>query len=166
MSEAVNYDTLVIHMARKYHSLYQEKVPLDDLIQEGRIGTFLALKDYDKSSCMESTYVFSRVQSRMLHCIRTYIGYTYKTNKSKDKTYRCMSLEQAGEIKYNEKFTDDLMARSILNCLPERTADLVWKAYVDEYSYNELSSMFNITVSTVTHKLRKAKLKIRECYNI
>ena len=68
------YTTLIHKIAYEYFRKYKSfKVEYEDLIQEGHVGLYQALNDYDERSCLFYTYATICIKREIERFIKTFI---------------------------------------------------------------------------------------------
>lgn len=174
------YYPIVSAMASKY--LLQAKkygLDLDDLIQEGYIGLFNAIKHYrsDKGTIFY-TYVILSIRSKMLNCIKSSGNIKNKVLNSSVSIYDSLSISEGGELldviidesgDYpEEKFEMKELEESIKNYL--YSLDLldssIFELKMNGFTQREISILLNLSSSLVSKVwIRMKKKFISFVYN-
>lgn len=158
----------------------------DDVIQEGRVGLYKAIRDFREGKGA-SFRGFSQlcVHRQLISAIKKAnrqkhmpLNTSASLDKSLDYGYGSESGRTFNEILPDEgenlekKFICQETLNTIIDELSEDLTDLEWNAfmlYLDCKSYQEISDQLDINVKTVDNALQRARKKIddlRQHYNL
>lgn len=156
----------------------------DDVIQEGRVGLYKAIRDFKKNKgasfrgfsqlCVHRQLVSAiKKANRQKHMPLNTSASLDKSLDYGSETGRTFNeiLPDKGE-NLEKKFICNEILTTIIEELSEELTDLEWNVfmlYLDSRSYREISVELDISVKTVDNALQRARKKIddiRENYNL
>ena len=171
------YKDLVVKISRCY---FISDGDLEDIIQEGMIGLYKAIKNYDKTK--ETSFKTFAVMC-IKHQIQTAIK---KSNANKNKPLSsAISFQNFSDENHNENI-EYLPVELVLDLSPEDEvinkesylhlkrkikeilSPLEYKVltyYLQGYSYKEISKGLNVTSKSIDNSLSRIKNKLREKLN-
>jgi RNA polymerase sigma factor (sigma-70 family) len=154
------------HIINKYkNQLYATilrltKNPHDaqDLVQEAFVKVYYQLDKYDKKGPFSSW--FYRVAIN--HCMDEFRKKRYKqVEMTEDVMEKNPNHPELVFLKREES----RQLEALLVTLPEDERMIILLRYVNELSYEEISELAGVPVSTVRNKLHRAKKKLRKTVN-
>jgi len=156
----------------------------DDVIQEGRVGLYKAIRDFKENKgasfrgfcqlCVHRQLVSAiKKANRQKHMPLNTSASLDKSLDYGNETGRTFNeiLPDEGE-NLEKKFICQETLNTIIGELSEELTDLEWNVfmlYLDSKSYQEISDELDINVKTVDNALQRARKKIddlREHYNL
>lgn len=159
------YKPLVKRMCRKYFLYGAEQ---DDLVQEGMIGLFYAVQNWQPARGGTFTTFAARcVSNRILSAVKASsrekhkalndfvsvdfsVDHIYSTPKETYPENVLIANESFEELKNAIQNTLTLYERNVL------------RAYLDGMSYNEIACALNKNAKSVDNALKRIKLKLRQ----
>jgi RNA polymerase sporulation-specific sigma factor len=147
------YKNLIIKISTKYYVLGMDK---EDIIQEGLIGLFEAIRNYnpDKNITFK-TYLYFIVKKKFLVLLR---------NSNRQK--RIKEVIELGEnILYEDKKINEIENKQIIEKVKEKLSDLessVLEFYLLNYTINEIAKELNLSIKTIDNSYKRIKIKIKE----
>lgn len=166
----INKEILILHNLRlvkivvdKFQAIRYER---DDCFQIGIIGLIKAVDTFDVNKNYEfSTYAFM--------CIKNEIYHFFVTMNRKKRTAQLCNIEEFidiedGKIRIEETFIERemlLYILKIIDTLEEKNKNLVSMYFGltgKTYTYKELSSIFNISVTNVRYRIFKSLDAIKD----
>ena len=149
----------------------------DDVIQEGRIGLYKAIRDYNENKAA-SFRGFSQlcVHRQLVSAIKKanrqkHVPLNTSTSMNKSLDYGSEKGRSFNEIlpdkdeDLEEKFMYKELIALIFEDIEEELTELekkVFLHYLDSKSYKEISSLLKIKLKTVDNALQRARKKIEE----
>lgn len=137
----------------------------DDLMQEGLIGLYNAIRKYDLESDLEFKYFARR-------CVRNSILDAVKSaNRDKHKSLNdSVSYDSVMEIAADSKTPEELFLQEEFNKQFEDVCERVLselqkqvlKHYLDGYSYQQIADMLKANYKQVDNAITQIKIKLRE----
>lgn len=158
------YRALTFKVARKYFLVGGD---IDDLVQEGTLGLWKAIKEFDESK-NSSFFTFARlcIETKIKDAIRATMALNRQMFNSAisinndDKLIEIPSESNPLEELLDKENYDNfyLQMEKILS----KTQFLVLKSYLEGYSYREISEKFNLSTKKIDNELFSAKSKIKK----
>ena len=150
------YKDLVTKISRGYFIVGGD---LEDLVQEGMIGLYKAIKGY--SGHKETTF-----KTFAIICIKHQIQTAIKranTNKNKPLS-SAISFQSFQDGKVIDKENYQNLKQTIKSCLSEMEYKVL-QLYLKGYSYKEISNVLRINSKSIDNSLTRIKTKLREKLN-
>jgi RNA polymerase sporulation-specific sigma factor len=123
----LKYTSLINKMAHDYYiKVKNMKVEYDDLVQEGYVGLFQALGDYNEESCLFYTYASICIKREMERMIKTY-------TRNKHMVLNDALSLQMPVVEGDELYLEDVIASK------ERIEDEV----IGDINYNSIMELKN-----------------------
>lgn len=152
------------HLIRKYKNplyatvLRMTKNPADaqDLVQEVFIKVYHRLDKYEEKGSFSSWLYRMAIN----HCMDEFRKKSHQMKSSEVKEEDVVNGNHP-EIVYLQKEKNRQLER-LVGTLPEDERMIILLRYVNELSYQEISELLDIPLSTVRNKLFRAKKKMRE----
>ncbi len=155
-----NFKTKVKAIARGYFLIGGD---LDDLVQEGMIGLFKAIKSFDKNKSDDfNAFALMCVNREIINCIK-------KNNSDKNKTLNyTVSLDGIAQnylanISPESIVLDREENGLLLKAIDEQLSDFEKKAvlsYIEGFSYSEIAEQNGVTAKAVDNALQRARTKL------
>ena len=158
----VQYKPLVIKIARQYFLMGGD---IDDLVQEGMIGLYKAIKTFDDSK-NASLKTFATL------CIKRQIQSTVKkSNALKNNVFNDLFDDKILEIIDRPSAKENPEERAISkqkyeyinNEIHSKLSNFereVLKKYLAGLSYNDISKEFNVTIKSIDNALSRIRTKL------
>lgn len=164
------YKNLVKKTASQYHINGADR---EDLIQEGMIGLYKAIRDYNSEKRIYF-HVFAQVcvtrqimtavktANRQKHIpLNDYISLSSRTNETNEEFFEninCNSSKSPEEILI-EKEKNENIRRTIKDKLTEKEARIV-NLFILGFSYSEMADIVGISDKGISSTLQRAKKKL------
>ena len=170
------YRPMVLHLTRELHLWSQNSIDIEDFVQEGMIGLFNAIRDFDlESDANFSTFAYICIKNKLKNTL-TYI------NRKKHlplKNYEHLEFYNAdNERLENENVISDLGAnnpesivlidediRELYRDIDEKLSELEKKViylYLEGYSRKEIASTLGKGDKSVDNALTRIKTKLKK----
>jgi RNA polymerase sigma factor (sigma-70 family) len=155
------------HIINKYKNplyatiLRMTKNPQDaqDFVQEAFIKVYHQLGKYDGKGSF-SSWIYRVAVNHCLDEFRKKSYHIQKVELSEDK----FENPSHPEVIFLKKERSRQLER-VVATLPEDERMIILLRYVNELSYDEISELLDIPVTTVRNKLHRAKMKMRKSVN-
>ncbi len=139
----------------------------DDLLQEGMLGLFVAINDYDETKGAFPSFAELCVKRRVLDAVRQSETVKLKRlSQTDDVAYSLVELSEAENIADDgqgplESLLSKERLRACLNALTvmERT---VFTMFLQGYSYEDISQAVGKSVKSVDGALQRARKKLAD----
>ena len=161
------YEPLIKKIVNHYYRIFKDfNIDFQDLVQEGRIGLYRAIKSYkEDKNILFYTFAFMCIKGQILAIYK-------KSLRDKNKSSTLASLhddlaffEETGYIDSPEKLMEEsLITRQIIefkNNLEFIDANIFELRY-NSFNYKEISKLLDISINVVDNKLVKIKKKLRK----
>lgn len=157
----ISYKPLVTKIARRYF-IYSGDI--DDLIQEGMIGLYKAIKNFDESK-QASFKTFATV------CITRQIQSAIRNANSKknslfneildnsDGNFDVVSNKENPEINFISNQNYESILEGIKNLLSKKEMDIL-NEYLEGQSYDQIAKKFDIEKKSVDNALVRIRTKL------
>lgn len=151
---------LIKHIAGFYSSVGLEH---DDFVQEGLIGLFTAVKNYDAEKASFHTYATLCIRSRMLGCVAELLQQKHLPLSNYLPIEELGFLEQdSGDplelyLKQEEQTLRQEKIKTLLSESEQHTLTL----YLSGYSYEEMANILCCTPKAVDNALQRVRKKLR-----
>jgi RNA polymerase sporulation-specific sigma factor len=148
------YKNRVMNILRKYRIYLLER---EDLIQEGMIGLFQAIENYDKKRGVKfSTYANVCIKNRILNALNFF--WQHRKNIDEDK-----DIEDIVSVYNPENYTIDteyseLIRKGVRNL--NTLEQTVLEKYLDDKSYKTIASELEISTKKVDNILVRIRKKL------
>lgn len=168
------YKTLVSHKCRPYFLVGADR---DDMIQEGMIGLYKALREYDPARSLSfSQYAELRIQNQVMSAVRAtsrqkHIPLNYYVSLStpvyEDGASRTLmdTLVEQKNVDPMELIIDQEDLDSIESHLMPLLSPLereVFYLYVDGKSYQEIAKTLGRTTKSIDNTIQRLKFKLED----
>ncbi len=162
------YEPLIKKICSHYFFCYQNiKIDYDDLLQEGRIGLFKAIKGYDSSQNV-LFYTFATI------CIkRAILSFLNRNMNTKNIVLsQAIIYENDEELDRSEISSDIFSFVSDNDCINniikfKNSLDFidanVFELRFNMFSYEEIANLLGLTKKNVDNRIMKIKKKLRKC---
>jgi len=177
-SALINKYQYLVHV--KARSYYLAGADHEDTIQEGMIGLFKAIRDYDEEQlCSFRSFAILCITRQIITAVKSHArkkhnplsSYQSIDSEVPDETILNSLSQQAPRREKSEDplelyiFGEELT--NVIGILREKLSDLEWKVfieYLDGKSYQEIAETIGVEVKVVDNALCRIKQKIRkEC---
>lgn len=154
------YEPLIRKIAGHYFYLFENKMSLEELIQEFRISLYQALISYKTSSdIMFYTY--------FLYILKSKINELYKYYHRKKRNFATLELEENSIVNYDEplkltmtnEFVDMLI--KFKNDIDFKDANILEMRF-NNFSYKEISLFLEIPIKEVDNRIQKIRKKLKQ----
>ena len=169
-----SYKTLVSHKCRPYFLVGADR---DDIIQEGMIGLYKALREYDPSKSLSfSQYAELRIQNQVMSAVRAtsrqkHIPLNYYVSLSTpvyedgaSRTLMDTLVEQKNvdpmELLIGQEDLDSIESH-LMSLLSPLERD-VFYAYVEGKSYQEIAKNLGRTTKSIDNTIQRLKFKLED----
>ncbi len=148
------YKGRVINILRKYRIRSPER---EDLIQEGMIGLFQAIENYDKTRGVKfSTYANVCIKNRVLNALDLF--WQHRKNIDKDQ-----DIEEIVSGNNPENYTLDTEYSELMKDGVRKLSSLeqkILEMYIDKKSYKTIASELEISTKKVDNILVRIRMKL------
>ncbi|MCR2820059.1 RNA polymerase sigma factor [Lederbergia panacisoli] len=154
------------HIINKYKNqlyatiLRMTKNPHDaqDLVQEAFIKVYYQLEKYNERGSFSGWFYSVAIN----HCMDEFRKKRYK---QVEMTEKIMGKNPNHPEVVFLKREENRQLEQLLSTLPEDERMIILLRYVNELSYEEISELVDVPISTVRNKLHRAKKKLRNTVN-
>ena len=147
-------------MYNRAYSILRDTVLAEDVVQESFIRILKNFDKIEKKKCPQTRKYFVNI-------VRTISIDVYRKNK-KQQTVSFDEFEATiiDEFAYTEDIFEGRELESYLLKLPKSYYIIMSLKYDDGYSYKEISEILNITEENVKKRLLRARIKLREMWEV
>lgn len=165
------YKDIVVKIARSYFIIGGE---MEDIIQEGMIGLYKAIKNFDSTKqvtfktfavmCIKHQIqsAIKRANTKKNNPLSTSISLQDLSDKNGEKD---VPIELILQISPDEEFIDKENYKSLLlsikDALSKKEYDVL-KLYLQGYTYKEIAQFLNLNTKSIDNSLSRIKNKIKE----
>lgn len=161
------YEPLIRKIASHYYLIFKSiKIDYEDLIQEGRIGLFEAIKNYKlKREVLFYTYAIVCIKGRIISFLKKQttnknivLSTSYsieESNLTKEPYYYEEPLELIEDSNY---FSIIIRFKNSLDFIDSNIFELRYNFF----SYEEIANLLNIKIKDVDNRIYKIKKKLRK----
>lgn len=160
------YDDVLKLWSNYYHKIYKKfNIPVDELIQEGKIGLYYAIKNYNEAKDVKFyTFALLCIKRSMMSCIA--------------KWTRCKNLMYTNTFSYDESLLDDnsyeFSPEIIIGNLEYEKYIIKFKNSLDfldanifelrynSFSYKDIAALLDISKKKVDNTLIKIREKLKK----
>ena len=154
-----NHKYIVTAIVRRYYLIGGDK---EDLVQEGMIGLFKAIKSFDLNKDVSfKTYATRIIEREIISAIRK--SHTNNNEMLSDAVYVELdefSSETNPELDIISEETYRELSESILKNLSDFESSVV-KYYLKGYGYVDIAKMLNKTPKSIDNALKRIKTKLK-----
>lgn len=173
------YRPIIINIANKYR-LEAKKLglELDDLIQEGYLGLYAAIRNYNPNeNTLFYTYAVLSIRSKMLNCLKMHNSQKYQSlNKSVSLSKPIFNDDELSLIDYvidkNAVNPDEVIQENeLIHCISDflYTLDInlacIFELNFNGFSNTDISGLLDLPYKTVTNHLFRIRKKLNQYYN-
>lgn len=155
---AEEYRGLVRALANKFYLVGGDK---DDLLQEGMIGLFFAITNYDESKGAFAPFVHTCVFRQIVSAVRKSIG---DKNKPLSNYIEITSLENVASAESPlASLLSKEYAEKVSDCMTNQLSvkeRKVMELFAEGYCYDDICQMTGYTYKSVDGALQRAKRKL------
>ncbi len=166
------YKSLVVKIARSYFILGGE---MEDIVQEGMIGLYKAIKGYDnKKNASFKTFATMCIKHQIQSAIKTAnakknaplsnsVSLQSFSENSDDEDFLPVNL--IFQISPDEKIINREEYKTLLENIKKMLSDKemqVLKLYLKGYTYKEISNILKISEKSIDNSLSRIKTKLKE----
>lgn len=157
------YSKLVYKLANRYKRDDQE---VEDAIQDGMIGLYIALQKYDSNKGNISTYAWNWIRTKIQRGQR-YLKHQVPTVSDDVCIYGTDiklidSLIAPNKIDY-DRFYNTRLLRKYIKQLSSSSQDII-KLYLQGYTIKELYQMYGVSENTMHNRIYDIKKQLRNYY--
>lgn len=166
------YKDLVVKIARGYFLVGGD---LEDLIQEGMIGLYKAIKGFSSRLASFRTFAVTCIKHQIQTAIKRANTYKNKPlsnavsfqsfNQNTSESLDFLPVELVLDTTPAEKIIDkeeyDELKKTIKNTLSTREMQVL-RLYLQGFSYHEIAQTLSITQKSIDNSLTRIKAKLRE----
>ena len=168
------YKPIIISIARRFEkSSNKLGLELEDLIQEGMYGLFLAIKTYKKTEIKFYTYACVCIKGNIYNLIRSARAKKNEilnTSVSYNETLKDSQLELAEVIKNPDELTiiDNLIKKDEIDKIKKAILNLsnkdslVMELKINGFNNNDIAILLEETKRTIDNRIYRSKFKIKE----
>jgi len=165
------YNNLVRARARAYYLIGADK---DDLIQEGMIGLYKAIRDFDINKvpnfsafadlCVKRQIITAiKTATRLKHNpLNTYVSFNKNTNEDDNKTLLDIlyidNISNPENILVSKEVVKELQKKMHENL--SKLENKVLSYYLKGLDYNEIATIMNKSLKSIDNSLQRIKKKI------
>lgn len=172
------YKCLVVGKARTYFLIGADK---EDIIQEGLIGLFKAIRDYDRDKLASfrsfaeicvTRQIITAIKSatRQKHVpLNSYISLNKPVSEMESERTLLDMMGCGGTVDPLEVYIGREVVDSMENIIIEVLTDLeleILNHYVEGKSYEEISIDTNREIKCIDNALQRVKKKLEKCFNL
>lgn len=174
------YRPIIINMANKYKEDGKKLgLELDDLIQEGYLGLYSAIKNYKQDgNALFYTYAIISIKSKILNCIKKYNTYKHKSLNQSLSLSQPVSYNQESsvidfivddkaicpELVVEELEINQILVSFLFSLNIENAA--VFELSLNGFSNIDISILLNYSLKSVSNTLFKIRKKVHKCFNL
>lgn len=166
------------YLIDKYKALVRKKARVlylaggdqDDLIQEGMIGLFKAVRDYRADrSAQFSTFANLCVDRQLYHAVQSYNRQKHQllnnsislNSEEGESELRFLSQESPETIVVEQEYAAQLeeKIKSQLSSLEKQVMEL----YIGGHDYMEIASLLKRDAKSIDNALQRIRKKVKEC---
>lgn len=154
------YEPLIKKIASHYFYLFNNRVTMDEIIEEGRIGLYHALKTYDSNyEIIFYTYALS--------CIKNTILKLYRFYNTKMRINDTLELKEDLIIDYDEPLKLTLKEELVKLFINFKTTlkfedANIFELKINNFSYKEISWLLEIKEKTIDNRMFKIRNKLKK----
>ena len=170
------YRPMVLHLTRELHLWSQNSIDIEDFVQEGMIGLFNAIRDFDiESDNSFSTFAYICIRNKL----KNTLTYANRKKHLPLKNYEHLEFINADNEKMeNENVISDNGAndpesivlidedvRELYRDIEEKLSELEKKViylYLEGYSRKEIASALGKGDKSVDNALTRIKIKLKK----
>ncbi len=150
-----NYGESLMRLAYTY---VKDRQIAEDIVQDVFIRAYEKMKDFRGESSYQ-TYLYRMTVNR---CHDHFRSWSFKNLLYTDKNYSLKIQINSVEADFLSKSFHQIIGEEILS-LPLKYREVIVFHFYKEYSINEIATILNLSTSTVKTRLRRAKMKLKEC---
>lgn len=170
------YSNLIFKLAHKLYKSYNGRYPLEDIVQEAKIGAIRALRNFDPTRNVKLlTHLHNYINFYLSHYIRADTGLIKipkATNVEADKLPEIIdnNLFQMDFVNERCPLQEDIsnnienkiIMSECMNMLTEKERNIIKLVYIDGYTYNEVAEIYNVSRQYCNAVASKALKKIQD----
>lgn len=170
------YNKLILKLSHKKFKSYGGKYPLEDIIQEAKIGAIRALRGYDPTRNVKLlTHLHNYINFYLSHFTRADTGLikipkTTQVDNEKlpeiidNGVFQVNFLNERCPLQENEnKITENkIILDECFSILTEKEKTILKLVYLEGYTYNEVADYYNVSRQYCNAVAAKAIQKIKD----
>jgi RNA polymerase sigma factor (sigma-70 family) len=149
------YRNLFIKIISKYYVMNYDK---EDLLSECLISLYIAIRDYEADNKLPfKSFLYYVIKKRIFTLIRN-------NNRQKRKVEDFINLENINLVA-NDKVLEKIENKELIERVKDKLSNLELKVlnlYLENYSYNEIENLLNVSKKSIDNCLKRIKIKIKE----
>ena len=170
-----NYEPLIISIINK-KNFYIEGEEFQDLVQEGRLALFNAVKNYDPNrNAKFSTYAKTLIENHLINVIKS------SQNSKNMALNSALGLNNQGEVELEElplpvkptrsieeDYIGEQNAKELIDSIIQNLSPLenqILQYKLQDYTYTEIAKKLNLDSKKVDNALNRIKNKITRIKN-
>ena len=151
------YDKTIQDIYRTAHFLIEEKVDIDDVVQEIYIQLYQSLSKYDRERPFRPWLMGLAV--RQIHSYRRKRWMRLRIVKKAEEQKKPIEFDFSSEV-VNKVSNQKLIA--LIHKLPYKLKQVIILRYLHDYSQEEVANILHIPIGTVKSRIHAALKKLRQ----
>ena len=151
------YDRTIQEIYRTVHFLLDEKVDVDDVVQETYIQIYRNLEKYDRKRAFKPW--ITGIAIKQIHTYRRKKWMTFRIMKKAEQFEEYIVWDTASGI--IDKLSHEKLA-ALVNDLPFKLKQAVILHYFNELTQEETAAILNIPLGTVKSRIHAALKRLRK----
>ena len=160
------YDDVLKLWSNYYHKIYKKfNIPVDELIQEGKIGLYYAIKNYNEAKDVKFyTFALLCIKRSMMACIAKWTrckNLMYTNTFLYDETFVSINNYEVNPEIIFESYEYEKMIINFKNSLDFLDANIFELRY-NSFSYMDIATLLGINKKKVDNSLIKIREKLKK----
>ena len=160
------YDDVLKLWSNYYHKIYKKfNIPVDELIQEGKIGLYYAIKNFNEEKDVKFyTFALLCIKRSMMACIAKWTrckNLMYTNTFLYDETFVSINNYEVNPEIIFESYEYEKMIINFKNSLDFLDANIFELRY-NSFSYKDIATLLGINKKKVDNSLIKIREKLKK----